>query len=249
MEGHLQRAIQMAADQGCPAARAESLGRLSLEASRLGTGPNDGALLTLATDSAREVLGLTPVLPGKAPWGAEAHAALARVAMAGGDLKQAVDEARAAVADLRSMMSEDLLLDVRLPAAEVFMRAGDENEREELIGGLRLTLTFLLQQIEDDRVRVRWLRSPTGRKLTEVAGQVEPQLATAPGKSPEAARFNDQESRLLRLLIDARTNAEIADELGLTVDQVAHALIALYARIGATTRAQATSNALMGKLV
>jgi DNA-binding NarL/FixJ family response regulator len=50
------------------------------------------------------------------------------------------------------------------------------------------------------------------------------------------------------LIIEGRTNAEIAAEVGLPVEAVAQALAAMYARIGASSRAEATVMALSGAI-
>ena len=63
--------------------------------------------------------------------------------------------------------------------------------------------------------------------------------AAAPGLD-EAAR------RLLQLLPEGRTNAEIAAELRLHEDDVAERLARLQAQLGASSRAEATSLAFRG---
>jgi DNA-binding NarL/FixJ family response regulator len=53
----------------------------------------------------------------------------------------------------------------------------------------------------------------------------------------------------LRLLTEGSTNREIASELGVPEDGVNRRLVDLYARIGVASRADATSAALLGRLV
>ncbi len=54
------------------------------------------------------------------------------------------------------------------------------------------------------------------------------------------------EGRLLQLLTEGRTNAEIAAEIDCTEEQVAARLTRLFARLGTSTRAEATSLAFRG---
>ncbi|MEA2550835.1 MAG: hypothetical protein QOE25_604, partial [Actinomycetota bacterium] len=112
MRRHLERAVQLASESGHPAVRCEALARLAVEASRLGAEFEDEELLELAERSAREAADLAAELPGHAPWGAEADAALARVELVRGRTAEAADHARAAMASLQSAMHEDRYLDV-----------------------------------------------------------------------------------------------------------------------------------------
>ena len=73
---------------GRASARCEALARLAIEASRLITpaSASDSPLIELVERSASRVKELLPLLPGHAPWGAQADAALSAVALARGDL-------------------------------------------------------------------------------------------------------------------------------------------------------------------
>src|SRR6266511_1284859 len=113
MRRHLERAVALATEQGRPAARCEALARLAVEASRLGAKQDDEELLALAERSARGAKELIELLPGHAPWGAQADAALAEVALSRGDPEEALEAARSAMAALESAMHEDVYLDVR----------------------------------------------------------------------------------------------------------------------------------------
>ena len=62
----------------------------------------------------------------------------------------------------------------------------------------------------------------------------------------EGARLDEHERRLLQLLTEGRTNAEIAAELDLADEEVAQRLARLFARIGTSSRAGATSLAFRG---
>ena len=101
MRAHLERAVQQATDSGLPAARCEALARLAVESARLGVRLGDEELMTLADRSAAEASDLSPTLPGHAPWGAQADAARASVALARGSIDEATTFARAAAGALQ----------------------------------------------------------------------------------------------------------------------------------------------------
>jgi len=61
-----------------------------------------------------------------------------------------------------------------------------------------------------------------------------------------ATSLDDTERRLLQLLTEGRTNAEIAAELDLAEDDVVQRLTRLFARLGTSSRAEATSLAFRG---
>ena len=122
--------VRLATEQGRPAARCEALARLALEAALLGADRADEELLALAERSAQDAKELMDVLPGHPPWGAEADAALAQVALARGESEAAIAAARSAIGALRAAHFEDLFLPIVLPAARVILEAGTEEERE-----------------------------------------------------------------------------------------------------------------------
>ncbi len=246
MREHLERALQLATEQGRPAARCEALARLALEAARLGAERKDKELLALAERSAQETLAIMPQLAGHPPWGAQAHAALTRVALARGDHEAAAAHGRAAMAALQAAKSEDAHLDVVLPAAEGMLAGGSEQEKSATIGQLQFVIALLVPRILDERVRVQWLRGPVGRDLTRLAG---PMAAPAGAAAHVGVALSEQETILLQLMIQGHTNREIADETHVTDESVARQLAGLFAKIGASSRAEATTFALVGKLV
>jgi len=60
---------------------------------------------------------------------------------------------------------------------------------------------------------------------------------------------NEADAELLRCLIQGRTNAEIAEELGLDEPTVARRLGELFARIGTSSRAEATAFAFRERVL
>ena len=249
MRLHLEQAVQLATNQGRPAARCEALAQLALGAARLGAESQDQELLALAERSAQDAKTVSAVLPGKPLWGAQADAALARVAGARGDNQTAAQYGKAALAALDGAMQEDLNLEILLPAAEAILLAGNDAEVHSIQERLRLTLGIVAMRIVDDDVRVRWFRSPIGLELTKLTGSLQKPDREAPS-TPETPRLlADSETALLRLLTEGLTNREIAEAVEESEESVAKQLAEIFTKIGASSRADATAVALMGSLV
>jgi len=270
MRRHLEKAVSMATEEGRSSARCEALARLATEAARLvaaGSAPAgdagdagdsaaapvgaaEPALIELVVRSAAQVKELVPLLPGHSPWGAQADAALATVALVRGDVQAAVMAGGAALQALQAGLHEDASLEIVIPAARAVF-AGAPPEMQGFVRGfLQTTLSRIAQGTADEAIRVRWLTGPVGRELVELAGPMEmPASAGAsPGSAPEPAgpSLDDAERRLLQLLTEGRTNVEIAAELDLDEAAVAERLARLQARLGTSSRAEATSLAFRG---
>jgi DNA-binding NarL/FixJ family response regulator len=115
---------------------------------------------------------------------------------------------------------------------------------------LRLILTLTAQHILDENVRARWFRARDGRELTRLAGRFDTPARHAEDNVPGGElTLSEIETSLLRLVTEGRTNREIAAELGTTDEAVSRQLLEIFAKIGASTRAEATATALMGRLV
>ncbi len=246
MRHHLERASDLAAERGHPAARCEALAQLALAAARLGAEQEDDALLEVAERSARAAAELAPDLPGHPPWGAEADAALAQVAMARGDAETALGHVRAAGAALAAAKHEDLHLDIVVPVARVLV-ATDAPEWDQTCEWLQLSLAMIAQRTLDEDVRVKWFRGPVGRELSALAGPLDAISGSA--GNGEGAELDAADTELLRCLIQGRTNREIAEELGLDETAVARKLGELFARIGTSSRAEATAFAFRERVV
>jgi DNA-binding NarL/FixJ family response regulator len=243
MRAHLERAVALAREQGRPAALAETLARLAVEAARTGAGTGAEALLGLAERSALEARDVAASLPGHPPFAALAEAALADVALARGDAAAAAEAARRAQARLAVGRSEDMLLEVLLPAARALRAGGSDAEQEAATAEMRSTALMVAQRILDEDVRVRWFRSPLGRQLSELAGTGGARIVAAArnGRTIRdgSAQLGADETDLLWLVVEGRTNRELARELGLTEEQVVRRLGELYAALGVTSRAGA----------
>ncbi len=240
MRAHLERAVQLAAESGLAAARCESLARFALEASRLGAEAGDADLLDAAEQAANEAAELAATMPGHPPWGAEASASLATIALARGRTDEAPDHARSALGALQLAQHEDAHLDIVLPVANALAAFP---EWEELRPYLQQTLAMIAQRTVDEEVRVRWFRSPIGRELTRLVGPTD-QLPAEDGFEQAGV-----DPTLLKSLMHGKTNGEIAEELGIDEPAVVRQLAELYAQIGATSRAEATAFAFRERVL
>ncbi len=265
MRRHLEQAVAMADGGGGASARCEALACLAIEAARLvvsgmsdgsaaaeGSAP-DPALVELVEQSAARVKELQVLLPGHAPWEAQADAALATIALARGDIGAAVIAGGAAFQALQAGLHEDTSLEIVIPAARAVFAGAPPEVQGFVRDFLRSTLSRIAQGTADESIRVRWLTGPIGRELVELAGPMDaPALEAAVGAEPGSAApaagtsLDDRERRLLQLLTEGRTNAEIAAELEVTEQEVAQRLTRLFARLGTSSRAEATSLAFRG---
>ena len=236
MRTHLMRAADLAADDGRPASRCEALSDLAWQSARLGLERNDPDLLELAERSANELLELAPHLSGHPPWPAQADAVLATIALSRGDEDTAAGLARSAQQRMTAAMQEDLHLTILLPVARVLRDVGAP-EAEAVLGYVGYAAAMIAQRTLDESVRVRWFRGPLGRELTELIGTSDVRAGLADG----GGETDDADHALLRSLVQGLTNGEIAADLGIGEDDVVRRLGELFAKIGASSRAQATA--------
>ena len=94
-------------------------------------------------------------------------------------------------------------------------------------------------------MRAEWFKSETGQELARLAGRV----AVQNDGRTEGHGLTEDDSRLLRLVVEGRTNHEIAEEVGVDEQIVARRLAELFVRIGASSRAGAMVAALTGGLI
>ena len=246
---HLEHAIAIATESGRTSARCEALARLALVAAALASGEPADPRAEVAERSATQVKELLPLLPGHASWGAQADAALATLALHRGDVEAAATAAGAAIQALQNGLHEDTSLDILIPAARAVFAGAPPEVQGFMRNHLRSTLTRIAQGTADESIRVRWLRGPIGRQLIELA-DVDESVAGAvvgPAATDDSQpELDDAERRLLQLLTEGRTNAEIATDLDLGETEVAQRLVRHQARLGASSRAEATSLAFRG---
>jgi DNA-binding CsgD family transcriptional regulator len=245
MRTHLELAVQRATDAEHPAARCEALARLAVEAARLGVAREDPDLQALADEAAREASTVCASLPGHPPWGAQADAARALVALARGATEEAQTLALAAGEALQEARHEDANLDVLLPAAEV-LRATDAPAWGSTVRPwLQLSLAMIAQRTMDEDIRVRWLRGPIGERMVDLAGEID--VVNRSDRDGDGPTGEDR--RLLECLMHGMTNREIAEELGIEEAAVARRLGELFATIGVSSRADATAFAFREKVL
>ncbi len=239
MRAGLADAAKSAAAQRRPAAQCEALALLAMATAQAGATAGDETLLATAESAARETRQLCAELAGHPLWAAQAAAASAEVALARHDTTLALEHARTALAERHAAQSEDPHLEILLPAARAVLGASDDDaEKYALTMELRVVQGLTLQRTLDDEVRVRWLRGPVGSLLAELAGPME--ILAAGPEGPESV-LDARDAPLLRLLTEGKTNSEIAAQLGLEESAVTNQLTALYARIGTSSRAEATA--------
>lgn len=248
MRAHLERAVQLATEAGRTAARCEALALLAVEAARLGAERKDEELLSLAEKAAAEAKSMVELLAGHPPWGAQADAALARVAMARGETEQAVTAARSAFTALQTALHEDTHLEVLIPVAEALIAGGTAEEAANTRMYLQVTLAMAAQRTSDEDIRARWLRGPFGRELVRLAGSLEG-LAMRPGETVGNLSLDEADVELLRRLVEGLTNKEIAARLDLEEELVSRRLGEIFASMGANSRAQAKTFAIMEQVV
>ena len=188
------------------------------------------------------------MLPGHAPYGAQADAAIAEVALAQGDPARAVAAAGSAIAALQQAQHEDMNLDILLPVGRVTFAAGPPEMQEGVRVWLQTQLAGIAQRTLDEGLRVRWLRGPVGRELSRLAGPLDGFIREPNGETPAGvfSELDDRDVRLLRLLAAGNTNQEIAESLGMSDDEVRRELGETFVRIGVSSRAEATSFAIRG---
>jgi DNA-binding NarL/FixJ family response regulator len=205
-------------------------------------------LTTLAQEAADQATALARSLSGHSPWAAYAEAARAEIALARGDASAAGIAGATAMQALQESLTEDVHLEALLSASQGIFVGAPPEVHGPVREWLRLTLSRIAQATVDDHIRVRWLRSPLGRELVELAGAFEPDVAAGRESVAPAhvGPLDDVDRRIARLLTEGRTNREMADELGMSEADVTEHLARVYARLGASTRAEATTLAFRG---
>ncbi len=246
MRAHLERAVQQAADSGLPAARCEALARLAVESSRLGVRLGDEELMALAERSAAEASELCATLPGHAPWGAQADAARARVALARGRAEEATTFARAAADALEAARHEDLNLDVLLPSARVLMETGAP-EWEERRAPVRPALPRDDRAAHDGRGRAGPLAPGTARQRDGRARRADRRGRGVRRRRRRARRRRHAAAAEPRAGQDERRDRRTSS--GSTSRPSTRRLGELYATIGASSRADATAFAFRERVL
>ena len=166
------------------------------------------------------------------------------MALARHDVERAVLAGASAIQALQEGLHEDMNLDVLLPAARAILAGGPEEMKQMAREWLQVQLSGIAQRTLDEDARVRWLRGRRGRELAELAGPIVLAVAS-PGPGADGGRdgddLNEVDRRLLHLLTEGKTNREIGQELGLSEEEAGRRLGEIFATIGASSRAEATT--------
>ncbi len=244
MREHCERALQAASGQGRPSGRCEILARMALEAARLGSVRGDETLLDLAEQWAGQAKELVSLFVTHQPWTAQADAALAEVAMARGDLPGAAEAGRRVAQSFEDSMREDVYPEMLLPAARAIMAGGEDGERESLRMFLQILLAMTAQRTVDEDVRVKWFRGPVGSEWARLAGPVSDGGVGAGAADGALSGMDEGERRLLGLLTEGLTTVQMAEREGITVEDAHVRLEHMFAKVGASSRGEATAFAL-----
>jgi DNA-binding NarL/FixJ family response regulator len=106
----------------------------------------------------------------------------------------------------------------------------------------------IANRIVDEGVRARWFRGPVGSVLASVAADPDMPL-TRHAKEGSVEGLEEDDARLLRLVVEGLSNEEIAYRLGVETGDVARRLASTYAKIGASSRADATAFAFQSRIL
>jgi DNA-binding CsgD family transcriptional regulator len=258
MVQHLNRAVTLATEQGRPGARCETLAWLALEAGRLGIASGDDELLETAARCAGEATELAATLPGHPPWGLFAASALVQVLLARGDGEGARAIAGPLVRTILGFEERALYPEPSTPLARALASSEDPEDRELARTWASPIVGLVAERTADADVLRRWQAVPEHRELADIAGGVEAarEFVRAMPDSLIAQRLpvlpldlTTEESALMRLMMEGRSDREIARELSLEEAQVTRQLSAVFAKIGAPSRSVATLYAFMADLV
>jgi DNA-binding NarL/FixJ family response regulator len=104
---------------------------------------------------------------------------------------------------------------------------------------------MVAQRTMDEEVRVRWLQGPLGHEMATLAGQI----STVVASDGEDGAPAEENALLLQSLVQGKTNAEIAGDLGIDEQAVERRLGELFATIGASSRADATAFAFRERVL
>ena len=164
---HFERAAELAGQKNL-GGRCDAYANLAIECARIGIHQSDETILKTAREAATEVMAMVRRMPGKLPWEAMAHAALAVVAQAGGDQATAADEGRAAL-DIDGETHLSMYLPILWAAARTLIAPG-EPEAAALSAEILAGLSYISMSMTDPDIKARWFDLPTNRELTEIVG-------------------------------------------------------------------------------
>jgi DNA-binding CsgD family transcriptional regulator len=258
MVQHLNRAVALATEQGRPGARCEALAWLALEAGRLGIASRDEELLATAERSAKEATELAATLPGHPPWGPFAASALVQLLLARGDGEGARAIAGPLVRTILSFGERAIYPEPVAPLARALASSDDPADRELARTFASPIVGLVAERTADADVLRRWQAVPEHRELADIAGGVEaaqeyvralPEALISERLPVLPLDLSNDESALMRLMMEGQSDFEIARALSLDEAEVTRQLGAVFAKIGAPSRSVATLYAFMADIV
>jgi DNA-binding NarL/FixJ family response regulator len=255
---HLERAAALATEQGRPAARAEAQAWLALATTRLFVDTGQADLGAVAERAIAETRELAATLPGLPRWGSLATAAQVALLHRRGEVDAALEVTHALIKELGQLETRVLFVEPTALVAHVLADSPDPGDRAIVTAVAAQVVGFVAERTEDADVLRRWLAVPEARELTEIAGGVEaarqmvrslPDTLIAQRLPVLPLDLDPEESALMRLMMEGRTDAEIGRELSLDEAEVSRQLAAVFAKIGAPSRSVATLYAFMADIV
>ncbi|HEU4320621.1 MAG TPA: AAA family ATPase [Acidimicrobiia bacterium] len=230
MTRHYRRAAELAG-QARLGESCQALSDLAFEYARIAVFGDDPSLFEKARETAEEALGLARHMRGETPYTGLAHATLALVAEAKGDIETAAEEVR----NSRGFHGESHLLylvPILWVGARILIR-NDQPEAagltEEILGGL----TYLSSSIADPELRDRWFSNPMRRETAEIVG-FDPALV---GEVEDVqVEFTKEDLELLRAVTAGSAPQSGGDRPG-PVDE-------LLAKLGVSSESEAIEYAI-----
>ena len=107
---------------------------------------------------------------------------------------------------------------------------------------------MIANRIVDEGVRTRWFRGPIGSALASLAVDPDKPL-TRHVQDGAVDGLDDEDAQLLKLVVEGLSNEEIADRMSVEASEVARRLASTYAKIGASSRADATAFAFQSRML
>ncbi|HEY7583010.1 MAG TPA: AAA family ATPase [Acidimicrobiia bacterium] len=222
---HFERAAELAGLKNL-GGRCQALSTMAFECARIGVTTGEQAALEKGKLAATETLATVDSMSGQLPWESEAHAALALVAQATGDLKTAAVEARACLQlDGETFLEQYLHA---LWAAGRILIVNNEPEAASLSAEVIAALGFVDMSISDPDFKLRWFALPMVRELAEIVG-----YESSTAEESESTELTDEDLVLLR---DMASGSLAPQETG-GVD-------VLLAKLGVASQAEALEYAI-----
>jgi DNA-binding CsgD family transcriptional regulator len=163
------------------------------------------------------------------------------------------------MADLQASEQEELFLDIWQACLPPIVGSGPAEMSAALTERLTYVLGGVAEHTLSDDIRQRWFATPPQSELVALVGGADAVRTAFRDSSPYLAGdglppvsevdLSSQETELLRLMTEARSDSEIAATLGMTEEQVAHQLAEIVGRLNAPSREAATAFALLQRLV